>query len=207
MLKNNGYSVTILEQEASSMRSGFDAGINAGPYCVQFLRKYDHVNRPYAVDTPVVQIIKRNEAQAWKMARHMSLTSWGLLMSIMRANFDGAPSKAIPGSSKVEGGHGSAIYRNGARVMGVKDADDKVSVQYDDLLNQGSQTVLADLVVAADGSNSSIRKALVPEVSRKYAGYVSWRGTVREDLLEERHRKMLQGKAVFHRMNPGQMLW
>lgn len=207
MLKGNGYKVTILEQETSSIRLGFDAGINVGPNVVQFLEKYDRINRPYAVDTSMIQIIKQNEAQAWKMSRQMSLTSWGLLMSIMRANYDGATSNAVLGLSKIDEEHGSAVFKNGARVTSVEDAGDKVSVQYEDLLNRGSRTVLADLVIAADGSNSSTRKSLMPEVSRKYAGYVSWRGTVREDLVEERHRKMLEGKALFHRMNPGQILW
>jgi len=39
----------------------------------------------------------------------------------------------------------------------------------------------ADMVLAADGPSSTIRKLLLPQVERKYAGYVAWRGTVPEN--------------------------
>jgi 2,6-dihydroxypyridine 3-monooxygenase len=39
----------------------------------------------------------------------------------------------------------------------------------------------ADLVVFADGIGSTARRRLFPDLEREYAGYVGWRGTVRED--------------------------
>ena len=38
----------------------------------------------------------------------------------------------------------------------------------------------ADLLVCADGINSTARQQLLPEVKPRYAGYVAWRGTVPE---------------------------
>jgi len=39
----------------------------------------------------------------------------------------------------------------------------------------------ADLVVFADGITSTARRRLFPELEPEYAGYVGWRGTLRED--------------------------
>lgn len=46
-----------------------------------------------------------------------------------------------------------------------------MSLSDDDVIN-------ADLLVCADGINSTARKLLVPTASAEYAGYFAWRGTV-----------------------------
>lgn len=51
--------------------------------------------------------------------------------------------------------------------------DDHVKVQFSD----GSQAV-GDLVVAADGIHSNVRKQLSPKDTYRYAGYTCWRGVV-----------------------------
>ena len=60
--------------------------------------------------------------------------------------------------------------------------DRLVKKQHEDLVNEGSRggQIEADLVIAADGSASFIRRILQPELKPKYTGYVAWRGTVLE---------------------------
>ena len=55
------------------------------------------------------------------------------MMSIMRANFDGTSSKAVPKLPKVHDAR-LAAYKNGARVTGVYEDGGVMRFQYDDLL-------------------------------------------------------------------------
>jgi 2-polyprenyl-6-methoxyphenol hydroxylase-like FAD-dependent oxidoreductase len=52
----------------------------------------------------------------------------------------------------------------------------------------GTGCIEANIVIGADGASSTVRRLLLPEVDRTYAGYVAWRGTVKESLLPEETR-------------------
>ncbi|MGZ8773417.1 MAG: hypothetical protein ACXW10_08470 [Acidimicrobiia bacterium] len=47
----------------------------------------------------------------------------------------------------------------------------------------GGRAIETDLLVGADGTASTIRRVLLPEIAPQYAGYVAWRGTVPEHHL------------------------
>jgi len=44
----------------------------------------------------------------------------------------------------------------------------------------GGERAEADLLIAADGSLSTVRRQFMPEVAPRYAGYVAWRGIMEE---------------------------
>ena len=58
-----------------------------------------------------------------------------------------------------------------------------------------------DLVVGADGVNSTVRRLLLPDVRARYAGYVAWRGTVEEGELPELAFAAL-GTAITYHLRP-----
>jgi len=68
-------------------------------------------------------------------------------------------------------------YHLGAGLVGIHQTDDSITVE----LNKGKVT--GDLLVSADGIHSTARRLLLPDVLPRYAGYVGWRGTVRENEL------------------------
>jgi 2,6-dihydroxypyridine 3-monooxygenase len=71
---------------------------------------------------------------------------------------------------------------------------------------EGGGTERADLLVAADGIGSRARRALLPDVEPRYAGYVAWRGTVVEDDLSAASAGALLGAIVYHLMDRSHFL-
>ena len=68
-------------------------------------------------------------------------------------------------------------YHLGAGMTGLHQTDESISLELSDEEETG------DLLVCADGIHSTARRALLPDVLPRYAGYVGWRGTVRENEL------------------------
>jgi 2,6-dihydroxypyridine 3-monooxygenase len=68
-------------------------------------------------------------------------------------------------------------YHLGAGMTGLHQDAGSITLQ----LN--NEEVTGDLLVCADGIHSTGRRILLPDVLPRYAGYVGWRGTVREDEL------------------------
>jgi 2-polyprenyl-6-methoxyphenol hydroxylase-like FAD-dependent oxidoreductase len=85
------------------------------------------------------------------------MTSWGLLYGKIRSAFP------------------AERYHEDRMVTGFEADAEGVSVTTAD-----GRTELADLLVGADGSRSTIRQKLFPDVKPSYSGYVAWRGVIPE---------------------------
>lgn len=183
VLKRLGHNCTILEQEPSTTRPSHAAGIFCGPEVKAFLEKHDRALRIPMVEHDSVNLLGKNLKPWYKIKRRDSYYSWGLLWNILRANYDGYSSKACPFPPNAEKEDGCSDYMPGKQVTNVTHSGDKVTVEFKDVTDQSAGSIDADLVIAADGSSSPTRALLLPHVQRKYAGYVSWRGTVPESEL------------------------
>jgi 2-polyprenyl-6-methoxyphenol hydroxylase-like FAD-dependent oxidoreductase len=205
MLKHHGYDVTVLEQARASRR-GHDAGIKLGPASEEFLSKHDRVRRDMTITCRPGFMIDVNGHPKAQRGQTMLMTSWGLLTSVLRANFDGLTSAAVPVAPGPQSTDGKAVFRFGACVTSIVDVGDRVEVQ---LLNVDSgitEKLRAGIVIAADGSHSALRSKLLPDAKRKYAGYMCWRGTVREKDIDDEWNELYSEKATFHLMENTYML-
>ena len=130
----------------------------------------------------------------------LGVTSWAIVYNILRANFDGNYKNGYIAAAGKEKGDGEAIYLSGVAVTGIQDAgNDAVKVDYK--TSEGSTTSLeTNLVIAADGASSFVRRLFLPQIERTYAGYAAWRGTVPESLLSEATQTLFGDNivAVFH---------
>jgi flavin-dependent dehydrogenase len=115
------------------------------------------------------------------------MSNWGCLYLILRANFDGFESQTVPQPPAPKETDGLVEYRPGKRVTGVTYDKDKglVHVEYVDVLKGDIGSVSSEMVIAADGVHSTVRKILQVPTRRDYAGYIGWRGTVPEALLSK----------------------
>lgn len=201
MAKRLGHNVHILEQSPLSHRAGYAAGIVAGPHVQKFFAAYDLSKRPYSIDCQGIQFIDRDSrvTRFWK--RPMQLTNWSTLYYRLRANYDGFASEYCPEPPTATEKEGKAVYATTKRVTDIVETDGSLIVEYEDLISGSEPSLRADLVIAADGSNSTSRRILLPDVQRPYAGYVAWRGTVAESDVSEESRGILGSRMTMHGMN------
>ena len=195
MIKRLGYPVHILE-ESASLREGQAAGITAGPEVRKFFDRFDLTRQPYSIPCPGIQVIDKESQNTRFFKKPMQMTAWSVLYYRLRANFDGLGSELCPETPRQLDGDGRATFDARKKVTGVNYADNIVTVQHEDLSNGQYGETKADMVIAADGSNSLIRRAVLPGVERPYAGYVAWRGTVPESEISERHRECFSGSVI-----------
>ncbi|MGZ8785023.1 MAG: FAD binding domain-containing protein [Acidimicrobiia bacterium] len=70
----------------------------------------------------------------------------------------------------------------------------------------GGRAIETDLLVGADGTASTIRRVLLPEIAPEYAGYVAWRGTVPEHHLSPAARSDLDDSMLYQVLDDGHIL-
>ena len=207
VLKRLGHDVRILNRDDASSMHGQGAGIGARENVTEFLARHDLTKQPYSILSPEMRFLNREAdvIKTWNM--QLQATSWNVLYYRLRANFDGLRSEHCPEVPKGEfEGDGKAIYEHAKTVTSIKYTDGLVVVEYEDLANRGSGTLHADLVIAADGSSSKTRQMLQPNVKRRYAGYVAWRGTVPEQEVSEETKTKFDQKVTYFVRNPGHIL-
>lgn len=102
-------------------------------------------------------------------------TSWSLIYSTMRRAF------------------GARSYHQGRRLADIRQTRaGRVTAVFDD----GSEET-GDLLIGADGSNSTVRQLLWTNNEPRYAGYLAWRGLVPEGAMPEIAREPLHGNFSF----------
>ena len=179
-MKRLGHSVRILERSTTPLYSR-GAGVSASEDTQLYLKLYDETQ-----SSAVIVVAWRKYLDlAGNIIRCDSyqhgMTSWSLLYNLLRANFDSRESDSCKLPNSVAG-EGEAIYHVGHTLMDIR--ENGTTVDLDLKNNKGEmETMSADLVLAADGANSTVRALLCPDVKRRFVGYAAWRGTAPENEL------------------------
>ena len=208
--KRLGNNVTVIEQDPASERSSHQAGIGFGPSVGEFLRRYDATGLTPAFTCHHNHVAYRTRKDFLVTKGTRNLTSWGYLYRIMRANYDGFASSACPQPPPPREGDGEAAYLTGKRVTGLEYNTTKqtVTVQYEDVISGRQDTIEAELVLGADGVNSTVRRLLHgPNPQKQYAGYVSWRGTVPEKFVSGETARYFADHISFNLLKRSYIIW
>ena len=196
ILKELGHNVHILERSAQDVLESQAAGIRAGPDVHTFIEKYVKDYEAYANTLDIVEVVDENGDVVNKFppAEAMHLTTWSILYYMFKTSL-------LESTKSI-----SAVYDTCKLVEDIQQIGDKMSVTYRDLNDQSSSNLTADLIIAADGANSTVRRTLFPDLSSQYAGYVTWRGTVPENEVSEKTRSALRNRVVLFRTENGYIL-
>ncbi|KAL4921613.1 hypothetical protein BDW62DRAFT_208206 [Aspergillus aurantiobrunneus] len=168
-LKRQGSNVIVLEQDPSKDRHSHESGVTIGPSVIKLLERYDATGRPGAIPAEFLSAAWRRRPRVVNTRWARNMCNWGGLYLILRANFDGLPSPAVPEPPAVKEGDGT--------IKG------QVVVQIVDVTTGESGRVSAEMVIAEDGIHSTVRQLLQVPTRKQYAGYIAWRGAVPEKLL------------------------
>lgn len=206
MLHSLGYNIHIVEQSSSPSRSDHAAGITAQPQVVEYFRRHGFSKDAWSIPCPAVQFLGPKATIKRTIKKPLDMTSWNVLYNQLKGRFESLQ-KENPGEKSKMGTGPTATWSFGRRAMNVAYDRNRVKVEYEDLA-QGRRGILnADLVIAADGAGSTIRRNLLPATERSYSGYVAWRGTVTEADVSDQTRKILDSRLTYFAMKKSYILW
>ena len=190
-------TIRILERSPTSLLHNQGAGIVAGNETQEFFDKIVKSGREIAVTSKQRLYLDRSgEVMDGSVEeRQQRMTSWDLLYHLLRWRVEGLQSEYVDGLEADE--RPKATYENGCTVTALEESGDMVKLKWSHK-DHGEQTSEADLVIAADGASSTIRRLIKPDVERKYVGYVAWRGTVPENELSDSAKEVFAEKFPFY---------
>lgn len=170
-LRQSGWNVSIHERAGDELGAR-GAGIVTHDELLDLLTRASGCNDPIGVAVDGRVVLAQDGSVICETKRPQVLASWDRIWQRLRAAADG-------------------LYRHGSALTAITTHGDHVTAQV------GDAAIDADLVVAADGIQSSVRRLLQPEVAPLYAGYVAWRGLVDEGELSEGTCAQLLGRFGF----------
>jgi 2,6-dihydroxypyridine 3-monooxygenase len=171
VLRSIGCDVDVYER-ASAPLEGRGAGIVLHPETVRWPAGPGGIPVE-RMSTPCrfLRFLARDGSVAYERPSDLRFTAWNTLYRALLADF------------------GEERYHRGAAVEDVADGGVRLA---------GGEAVRADLAVAADGIDSTVRRRLLPGVRFRPAAYVGWRGVVDEEELARATAAELGGGITYH---------
>jgi 2-polyprenyl-6-methoxyphenol hydroxylase-like FAD-dependent oxidoreductase len=156
LLRRAGWDVDIFERVESEL-SGRGAGIVAQPELIARLGVIGLETGSLGVAIETRKILDAQGRLADEIICPQVLTAWERVYRLLRDAFP---------PERYHRGRGLARFTAGA---------DSVQAHFSD-----GETLVAELLVGADGIRSTVRQQCLPEVAPLYAGYSAWRALIAE---------------------------
>jgi 2-polyprenyl-6-methoxyphenol hydroxylase-like FAD-dependent oxidoreductase len=177
MLRRIGWEVDIFERSPHDLDSR-GGGIVLQPDVIEVFRQIgiDLSTVDLGVMSRYRTVFRPDGTIQSKQMAPQTQTSWSQIYTTLRAAF------------------GDANYHQGVALARV-DQDRQagtVTAHFTD-----GTTTTGDLLVGADGGNSTVRQQFWPDAEPNYAGYLAWRGLIPEDAMPPAARAALHGDFGF----------
>ena len=190
LLRSIGWQVDIYERSAHDLDSR-GGGIVLQDEVVIALKKAGIATDELGVDA-IERYYLSAEGDIDKMAMRQTLTSWNILYTLMRRHF--------PDEHYHQGKVLKAVKSETNNSDNIKNSPKVTAIFVD-----GSYHT-ADLLIGADGPNSTVRKQLLPNYTPEYAGYIAYRGLVDEGNLQPEFANIFTERFVFYSFPNSQIL-
>ena len=174
MLRSIGWDVDIYERSDRNLDSR-GGGVVLQSDVVEAFQRAGISTQSLGVVARERYYLNPDGSVAQPMPMRQILTSWNLLYGSMRRHFP------------------SEHYHYGKHLTDIQQIDEKVTAIFAD----GTRDT-ADLLIGADGPNSTVRQHFLPGTRYRYAGYVAYRGLVNENELESEAAALFTERFVFY---------
>jgi 2-polyprenyl-6-methoxyphenol hydroxylase-like FAD-dependent oxidoreductase len=179
LLAQDGWIVDVYERSPRDLDSR-GGGLVLQPQVLQvFQRAGVRYDASIGVEAKERVFLAPDGSVAHRIPMRQMLTSWTSIYAALRRRFP------------------EAHYHQGRQLVGLSQDEAGVTARFAD-----GAAETGDLLVAADGGGSTVRRLLLPEVEPEYAGYVAWRGLVDEpDLAPDAAAVLAERFAFFEYPN------
>lgn len=194
VLQDLGHEVHVLEKSSEDALCSQAAGLSAGPDVQRLIKEYLKPAKEYAKIATAVEVVdlEGNVINPIPSKDPYHLTTWSLLYNLFKSHL------LAPGSIKP-----AARYDTGKTVSAVEPEGDALAVSFTESGTQEVHKLRADLVIAADGAHSTTRTSIFPDVTPRYAGFITWRGAVPASQISPASRKAMEGRLLIFRTDEG----
>ncbi|KAF1935631.1 FAD/NAD(P)-binding domain-containing protein [Clathrospora elynae] len=198
-LRSLGYNIRILETR-DKLQS--EAGLSLGPDIQKLLQQYVpwiNLDSVAVQNTGCVFYDSKGE-----VSHEVPLP--GGSEKVMTSTWDAVYHLLLKDLEAGTNGHGQVWLDFRCHVIDVREEGEQMKVKYQCMRGEGKNERVeqmeeeADLVIGADGANSTVRRMVLPELKAEYAGYLAWRGEFQVPNLEGKLKSVLEGKLGFLKM-------
>ena len=176
-----GWDVDIYER-TSGVLDGRGAGITILPGLLETFRAAGVTEEFNAIELPSRMVLDRAGHMVAEYTFAQQMISWRRLYEMVNAVFP------------------QERYHTGMTLQNIEQGADRVTACF-----ANGERIDAELLIGADGSRSTLREHLLPEVKPYYPGYVAWRC-----LTDERQLARATHKRLFDRyslcLTPGEQV-
>ena len=174
LLRDLGHDVDVFERATGEL-TGFGAGIVAHPVGVRYVVERTATSlESFTVAVGAYRLLDGSGSRLWEEPVRYRFVSWGALYRVLLGAF------------------GLEHYRQGMALVGFDQDARGVDLRF-----ASGEKLRCDLLVLADGVQSTGRQRLFPGAEPAYSGYVAWRGTVAERDIAPAVRDRLDDAIVY----------